>query len=213
MKLRPLLAAGILLLLAGCGSRADLPPPVIGEPRLSKSGGLSGVSGLTQDDWEVLDKDLRRAVFRLGFLERLSDACTTIFPEHAAFLNEFGALVKRGLTEPVERGMAMEAERLRLAADGRERAIFALLAMRQAEMDVEGMMSDQINVLAAEPVNGRQAVVAGCDLIFARDGRRDLLRTVSLPLETYFSRVAEEHPQLHGDGDKINRIRRFLARI
>ncbi len=211
--MRLLLTCGVVLLLTACGGRGDLPPPVIGEPRLSKSGALSGVSGLTQDDWEVLDKDLRRAVFRLGFLERLTDRCLDIFPEHAAFLGEFEALVDRGLTRPVERGMAMETERLRLAADGRERAIVALLAMRQAEMDVEGMMSDQISVLATKPVDDRQAVVTGCGLIFEKDGRRDLLRTVSKPLETYFSRVLAEHPQLHGDGDKINRIRRFLARI
>lgn len=211
--MRIMLSAGVLLLLAACGSRKDPPPPVIDEPRLSKNGGLSGVSGLTQDDWEVLDKDLRRAVFRLGFLERLTDRCTMIFPKHADFLGEFGLLVSRGLTEPVERGMAMEAERLRLSADGRERAIVALLAMRQAEMDVAGMMLDQISGLVAEPVDDRQAVVTGCGLIFEKDGRRDLLRTVSQPLETYFSRIAETHPQLHGDGDKINRIRRFLARI
>lgn len=211
--MRFVLAAAVLMLLAACGTRKDLPPPVIEEPRLSKNGSLSGVSGLTQDDWEVLDKDLRRAVLRLGFLERLTDSCTVIFPEHADFLGEFALLVNKGLTEPVERGMAMEAERLRLATDGRERAIVALLAMRQAEMDVAGMMADQINVLAAKPVDSRQAVVTGCGLIFEKDGRRDLLRTVSQPLETYFSRIAETHPQLHGDGDKINQIRRFLSRI
>ncbi|MDF1722213.1 MAG: hypothetical protein P1U65_16190 [Minwuia sp.] len=213
MSLRFAFMGTCLLLLGACGSRGDLPPPVIGEPRLSKAGSLSGVVGLTQDDWEVLDKDLRRAVFRLGFLERLTASCIELFPEHADFLGEFGLLVNRGLTEPVERGMAMEAERLRLVGDGRERAIVALLAMRQAEMDVEGMMSDQINALATKPVEGRQAVVTGCGLIFEKAVRRDLLRTVSQPLETYFARLEETHPKLHGDGDKIIRIRRYLARI
>ena len=213
MSFRHLMLGGLVVLLAACGSRKDLPPPVIEEPRLSRTGELSGVAGLTQDDWDGLNRDLRRAVFRLGFLERLSTECVAIFPEHAGFLGEFGLLVQRGLTTGVDRGIAMETERLRLSGDGRERAVVALLAMRSAEMDVEGIMADQINALAADPVDGHAALVTGCGLIFDRDGRRDLMRTVSVPLDAYFTTLQADHPALHGEDDKITQIRRILARI
>lgn len=213
MRLRGLALAGALLALAACGGGGEIPPPVIEEPRLSRTGELSGVAGLTQDDWNVLDRDLKRAVFRLGFLERLGGECRTLFPEHDAFLGEFALLVQRGLTGGVERAIAMETERLRLAGDGRERAVIALLAMRRAEMDVAGMMADQVNALATEPVDGRAAVVSGCGLIFEKQGRRDLMRTVSVPLDAYFTTVQAAHPVLHGEDEKITRIRRILARI
>ncbi len=213
MSFRVLTLGGLLLLLAACGGRGDLPPPVIEDPRLSRNGELTGVAGLTQDDWNVLDKNLKRAVFRLGFLERLGTECADLFPEHADFLGEFALLVERGLTRGAQRAIAMETERLRLAGDGRERAVIALLAMRRARMDVAGMMADQINVLAAAPVDGRDAVVSGCGLIFEREGRRDLLRTVSVPLEAYYTTIETEHPALHGDGEKVTRIRRILERI
>lgn len=213
MSLRGLTLGGLLLLLAACGGRGDLPPPVIEDPRLSRNGELSGVAGLTQDDWNVLDRDLKRAVFRLGFLERLGTECTNLFPEHTDFLGEFALLVQRGLTNGVQRAIAMETERLRLAGDGRERAVIALLAMRRAKMDVPGMMADQINILATTPVDGHDAVVSACGLLFEREGRRDLMRTVSVPLEAYYATIEAEYPALHGKGEKVTRIRRILERI
>ncbi len=213
MSIRGLVIGGLFLLLAACGGRSELPPPLIEDPRLSRTGELTGVAGLTQDDWNVLNRDLKRAVFRLGFLERLGTECTGLFPEHADFLGEFALLVERGLTNGVQRAIAIETERLRLAGDGRERAVVALLAMRRAAMDVPGMMADQINVLAAAPVNGHDAVVSGCGLIFEKAGRRDLMRTVSVPLEAYYTTIESEYPALHGDGEKVTRIRRILERI
>ncbi len=45
MGLRGLTLGGLLLLLAACGGRGDLPPPVIEDPRLSRNGELSGSRG------------------------------------------------------------------------------------------------------------------------------------------------------------------------
>lgn len=213
---RPLVLLCVAGLLAACGEEAPVSAPVPAgyeRPAFDADGGLTGVYGVSAQQWAQVDPDFRKALFWQIFLDRLVERCRLLFPEHDAWLAEFSGLVRRGTGVAVDQGLAFERARLQGIGGGAENAVAGLEAMRVASMDVEGLLLGWFRAQGPGNLDRRTALVAGCDLVFARDDRRDLLRTVAMPLLQYFARLAVDHPAIRAGAPDIDELTRRLEKL
>lgn len=200
-------------LLIACASEEALPPPSAENPRLSSDGRLTGVEGVGRENWENVDHDLRRGVFWHRFNLQLVARCRELFPEHADWLDELATLLRFATGIAVTRGIEVERHRLAAAGHDAERGIVALQAMRDAEMDVEGIVGGWLEQVVPGDVERHDALVTGCGLIFERKHLRELIETAALPLRIYYDRLASEYPTLYAATPDLPAITRRLRKL
>ncbi|MEC9346313.1 MAG: hypothetical protein VYB54_08800 [Pseudomonadota bacterium] len=212
-----ILGAGLcLLVLAACTEEKAVTvagPAAFENPAFDGDGALTGVRGISAADWALVDGDFRRALFWQLFLEKLTDRCRLLFPEHDAWLTEFAGVVHRGTGAAVDQGLLFERARLGKLGEGGKHAIVGLDAMRAASMDVEGLLILWYGDYGPRDLDRRTALVAGCDLLIGGSGRRDMLRTIAAPLQVFYDRIRTEMPEVYRTATDVDALFRRLGSI